>query len=81
MHALPHERAQLLAILVGIGAQLLLQLAHDGNWVLEGIFPALESARIWRFGRHNYMRNRHTVWLGGGVDMWRFTMAKRFTEA
>ena len=61
MHALPHERAQLLAVLIGIGAQLLLQLAHDGHWILEGILPRLEGARIRRFSRHNYRRNRHTV--------------------
>lgn len=48
----PHERPQLLAILVGIVAELLLELADYGDWVLECILPALEGSRIGRLCRH-----------------------------
>jgi hypothetical protein len=49
---IPHERPQLLAILVGIVAELLFELADYGNRVLECIFPALEGSRIRRLCRH-----------------------------
>ena len=60
MHTLPHKRAQLLAILVGAGAQLLLQLAHHGNGVLERIFPGLECSGVRCHGRHGNHRVKDT---------------------
>lgn len=50
----PHERPQLLTIVVGGGAELLFKLAHCWNRVLEGILPRLECPRIRRLIRHGH---------------------------
>jgi hypothetical protein len=60
--SIPHKRPQLLSILVGIVAELLLELANNRNRILERILPGLEGSGVGRFTRHRHCElNRQAV--------------------
>jgi hypothetical protein len=48
----PDQVAEFVTVVLAMGAQLLFELAYDGYWILEGIFPRLEGQRIRPFTRH-----------------------------
>lgn len=61
MHS-PDQRPQLLAILVCIVAELLLELADDGNRVLESIVGGIERARVGGFSGRHFGGGRWRAW-------------------
>lgn len=61
MHS-PDQRPQLLAILVCIVAELLLELADDGNRVLESIVGGIERAGVGGFSGRHFGGGRWRAW-------------------
>lgn len=68
LHALPNKRPQLLAVLISIGAELLLQFANNRNGILESILPRLKSSSIWSF-------HSHSAWCVSGGLVYGATLA------